>query len=112
KTKGLFFGLEIRDGDLSVKVIDSVQGFIEESERFRHCVYANNYFSKEKSLILSARIKERPIETVEIDLEKMKVVQSRGLNNKPSQYNKEIKDIVEKNIGQIKNIYHRLKKAD
>src|SRR5690606_9549344 len=30
--KGVFFGLIISSGDLSVHVIDSVQGFIEESE--------------------------------------------------------------------------------
>ncbi len=101
KTKGIFFGLEINDRDLSIKVIDSVKGFIEEAERFRHCVYANSYFSKEKSLILSACVKGRPVETVEVDLDKMKVVQSRGIHNRASSYNQDIVDLVNKNMCQI-----------
>ena len=40
---------------------------------------ANAYYNNENSLILSARIDERRIETVEVDLRTLKVVQSLSL---------------------------------
>ena len=53
--------------------------FYEEGKAMHHCVYTNAYYNDENSLILSARIDGERIETVEVDLQTLKVVQSRGV---------------------------------
>lgn len=50
-----------------------------------HCVYSNGYYRKDDSLILSATIDGKRIETVEVSLSKLTVVQSRGsVTNAPT----------------------------
>ena len=79
-----------------------VQEFMEEGDTLKHCLFTNQYYNKKDSLVLSARIKEKPIETIEVSLTEMKVVQSRGLNNKASEYNKRIVKLMKKNLKTIK----------
>ena len=43
-----------------------------------HCVFTNEYYLKADSLILSATIDGKRIETIEVSLKRMEVVQSRG----------------------------------
>ncbi|MFZ4861289.1 PcfJ domain-containing protein [Sphingobacterium sp. Mn56C] len=62
---------------------------------------SNKYYLQKDSLILSAQIDGKRIETVEVSLNKMEVVQSRGLQNRASEYNKDIVDLVNKNMHQI-----------
>jgi hypothetical protein len=104
KAKKAFFGICFSNGNITVKVLSSVQEFIAEGKQLNHCVYTNEYFSEKNSLILSARIDNRPIETIEISLKEMKIVQAKGLQNKVSQYNKEIKSLVKDNLYQIQKI--------
>ena len=44
----------------------------------QHCVFTNEYYLKADSLILSATIDGKRIETIEVSLKRMEVVQSRG----------------------------------
>lgn len=67
-----------------------------------HCVFTNNYFRKKDSLILSARIGEKHIETIEVDLSKFQVIQSRGICNKDTEYHGRIIDLVKKNMNLIR----------
>ncbi|WP_373834901.1 PcfJ domain-containing protein, partial [Bacteroides heparinolyticus] len=56
-----------------------------------------------KSLILSARIGGKRIETIEVSLETMQVIQCRGLCNKNTEYHDRIVDLVHRNIKQIQS---------
>ncbi len=56
---------------------------------------------KEDSLILSARINNEPIETIEVSLSRMELIQARGDNNDPSKYHNKIIDLMNKNMKQI-----------
>lgn len=103
-----FFGLVLKDGDITVKVLESVQEFLEEADKHKHCVFASSYYKKKDSLVFSARIKRAPVETVEISLSEMKILQSRGLNNKASKYNTQIVNLVNKNLHRIKKIYSKV----
>ena len=85
-----------------------VDEFYEEGKAMHHCVYANAYYNNENSLILSARIDERRIETVEVDLRTLKVVQSRGVCNSNTEYHDRIIKLVEDNAEQIRK---RMKEA-
>lgn len=101
--KSKFFGIEFSDGVISIRVLDSVMDFAEEGTAMHHCVFSNAYYLNENSLILSATIDGKRIETVEISLETMKVVQSRGVCNKTTEYHDRIIKLVNKNIKQIRS---------
>lgn len=67
-----------------------------------HCVYANRYYEKQNSLILSARIDNKRIETVEVDLQQMKVIQAYGACDKFTIYHDRIVSLVNDNMNIIK----------
>lgn len=67
-----------------------------------HCVWANAYYLKENSLILSATIGRQRIETVEVDLQTLKVVQSRGVCNSNTEYHDRIVNLVNSNMDLIR----------
>ena len=101
--KALFFGIAFTDGVIQVKVLESVQEYLEEGKALHHCVFTNEYYLKKQSLILSARIDGKRIETIEVSLETMKVIQCRGLQNKNTEYHDRIIDLVNRNIRQIQS---------
>lgn len=97
-----FMGLTFSDKKINVVVLESVDQFLEESEKLKHCLFTNEYFAKNDSLILSARIDGVPIETIEVSLSKMKLVQARGMHNNPSEHHDSIVSLVKKNMGKIR----------
>ena len=62
-----------------------------------HCVYSNEYYLKPNSLILSATINGKRVETIEVSLKTLKVLQSRGVCNKNTEYHDRIIELVNKN---------------
>ena len=103
KLKAPFFGVAFTDGIIQVRVLESVQEYIEEGQALHHCVFTNEYHLKEKSLILSARIEGKRIETIEVSLETMQVIQCRGLQNENTEYHERIIELVHQNMKQIQS---------
>ena len=101
--KAPFFGITFTDGTIEVRVLESVAEYMEEGKALHHCVFTNEYYFKKQSLILSARIDGKRIETIEVSLETMKVIQCRGLQNKNTEYHDRIIDLVNRNIRQIQS---------
>ena len=101
--KAPFFGIAFTDGVIQVKVLESAQEYLEEGKALHHCVFTNEYYLKKQSLILSARIDGKRMETIEVSLETMKVIQCRGLQNKNTEYHDRIIDLVNRNIRQIQS---------
>ncbi|MDH5825791.1 PcfJ domain-containing protein [Sphingobacterium faecium] len=101
--KKSFFGISFASGNLTVKVLETVQEFQEQGEIHRHCVFTNEYFKRNESLIMAAMFNGKPVETVEVSLENFEIVQSRGLSNKVSEYNKDIINLVNKNMNVLKS---------
>ena len=99
KAKGMFFGLVFSDNLILVKVIESVEEMETEGRLMHHCV--GGYHNKADSLILSATIDGKRIETVEVSLKTLKVVQSRGVCNSNTEYHDRIIRLVEDNAGLI-----------
>lgn len=93
--KAPFFGIAFTDGTIEVRVLESVQEYFEEGKELHHCVFTNEYYLKEHSLILSARIGGKRIETIEVSLETMEVIQCRGLLNKNTEYHEQILRLVD-----------------
>lgn len=102
--KQKFFDLVFSDSNIQIIPLKSVHEFLIEGQKLTHCVFTNSYYKKQDSLILSARIKNEPIETIEIDLKKMVVSQARGLGNKPTKYHDKIVELVNKNMHKIRAI--------
>ena len=99
--KSKFFGICFTDGTIQVHVLESVQEHLEEGVSMHHCVFSNAYYLKEDSLILSATIEGRRIETIEVSLRTLEVVQSRGVCNKNTEYHEQIVNLVNANRGLI-----------
>ena len=99
EAKAKFFGLIFSDGLINVRVLESVAEIITEGKAMHHCV--GSYHSKEDSLILSACIAGKRIETIEVSISQLKVIQSRGVCNKNTKYHNQIIDLVEQNIPLI-----------
>lgn len=103
KLKAPFFGIAFTDGTIQIRVLESVQEYIEEGQALHHCVFTNEYHLKEKSLILSARIEGKRIETIEVSLETMEVIQCRGLMNQNTEHHERIIELLNQNMKQIQS---------
>ena len=97
-----FFGITFTDGTIQVHVLESVQEHLEEGVSMHHCVFSNAYYLKEDSLILSATIEGKRIETIEVSLRTLEVVQSRGVCNKNTEYHEQIVNLVNANSRLIR----------
>ncbi len=100
--KGKFFGLSFTDGLIVVSVLESVDDYYKEGNALHHCVGQCEYYLKPQSLVFSARIDNQRIETIELSLETFKILQSRGLCNKATEYHDRIIRLVQKNARQIR----------
>lgn len=101
--KGRFFGIDLTDGKIHVRVLESIEQFRQEGEAMHHCVFTNEYYRQDDSLILSASIDGQRLETVEVSLSRLEVAQSRGVCNKDSPYHKQIIKLVQHNMHLIEN---------
>lgn len=99
--KSKFFGISFTDGTIEVRVLESVADFVEEGQEMHHCVFSSNYHLKSNTLILSATLDGKRIETIELSLETLKVVQSRGVCNQNTEYHNQIINLVNQNINLI-----------
>jgi hypothetical protein len=101
ESKSDFFGIQFTDGLIQVRVLESVEEIKREGDAMHHCVFTNEYHLNADSLILSACINGKRIETVELSLTTLKVVQSRGVCNKNTEYHDRIINLVNKNVSLI-----------
>lgn len=102
KDKEKFFGIVITDGELFIQVLKSVTEFFEEGESMHHCVFANEYYKKKDSLILSAKVAGERKETIEVNLKTFSIVQSRAAFNRSSEYHARIIELINKNMNLIR----------
>ncbi len=99
--KGRFFGIDLTDGKIHVRVLESIEQIRQEGEAMHHCVFTNDYHKKPDSLILSATMEGERLETVEVSLSRLTVIQSRGICNTSSPYHKQIVALVRRNMPLI-----------
>jgi hypothetical protein len=100
--KSMFFGICFTDGEIEVRMLNSVEDIMIEGDVMHHCVFASEYHLKPDSLILSACINGQRIETVEFSLSQMRVMQSRGVCNQNTEYHDRIIALVNKKMPKIK----------
>lgn len=100
--KEKFFELSFTDGVIIISVLDSVDAYYQEGNALHHCVGQCEYYLKPDTLVFSARVEDKRVETVELSLKTFKVLQSRGMCNQNTEYHDRIIDLVQRNIGLIR----------
>ena len=102
--KAQYFGIKMKSENITIEPLKSVKEFMDEGAILDHCVFTSSYYKERRSLILSARKDGVPIETIEISLNDMKILQARGLKNKESKYHHEIIELVNQNLNKIARV--------
>lgn len=97
-----FLGIEIKEDDIVIRPLQSVSQFYQEGKAMHHCVYANEYYKKKDCLILSARVAGKRKETIEVNLKTFKVIQSRAVCNKNSEYHERIIELMNRNMNLLR----------
>lgn len=101
-----YFGVNIVSGSISINVLRSVEEFFEEGKEMGHCVFANSYYDvnqKPNCLILSAKVNGQRMETIEVNLSTLSVVQCQGKHNVNSPFHDTILKIMNDNMWMVKN---------
>lgn len=99
RDKAPYLGIVFGNEHIVVAVVQSVAEMAEEGTAMHHCVFANAYYKKADSLILTAKDKDgHRIETIELNLKTFEVVQSRGKLNQNTEWHDEIVNLVKSNI--------------
>jgi len=109
--KKRFFGLYFKEKELSISVIENVKDFMKEGDDLGHCVFTNEYYDRKDSLILSAKIAEKSVETIELSLSRLEVLQCKGMKNKPSRNHSQILRLLNQNLYQIRERMINRKKS-
>lgn len=100
----------IQENGLTFVPLITIDDYVVEGKRMHHCV--GGYYDHFSSLILSARGEEgkRRWETIEINLNSFRIIQSQGLQNHDTSRHKEIMGIVMRHMDEIRDIQSKAKK--
>lgn len=106
-----FFGFVLQSGKITIKIIPTAKAIKEEGIAMHHCV--GGYYNQPESLILSAKVDGKRMETIEVNLNTYKIVQSRGLQNKYTSFHNRIVHLMKQGLQEIRkrNEEHKLKIA-
>lgn len=100
--KAKYLDLVFSDGLLRIQVLQSVQEFYEEGKAMHHCVFTNDYYLRPDSLVFSATIDDKRIETIEFSLITLSIVQCYGVMNQNTEHHDRIIKLVNKNKNLIR----------
>lgn len=102
-----YLDLMLKGTNVVIVPLMSVKEVYFEGKMMHHCVYECNYWQKKDTLLLSAQVDGKHVETIEFNLENLKVCQSRGLQNKASEYHDEILSLMKKGKNEIKSLMRK-----
>lgn len=90
----------INNSIYSIMPLTTVKQVYEEGKKMHHCVFSNKYYEKPNVLLFTSYLNSNnsKLETIEFDLNSMKVVQSRGKYNELTQHHDEIVKLAETGI--------------
>ena len=97
-----FAGMILSDGKIVIKVLPTVKAVEQEGKVMHHCVFGAGYYKKLNSLLLTAKVNGERAETIEVDLKRYQLIQSRGVCNQNSKYHDEIVNLVNENMNVIR----------
>lgn len=95
-----FDGMMFQSGKVTIQIIPTSKGIVEEGEAMHHCV--GGYYNNIHSLILTARVDGKRMETIEVSLTNYTIVQCRGLLNKSTSYHNKIVHLMKQGLPEIR----------
>lgn len=98
------FVIKSKDG-VVIRPLLSIQEFKEHGDILKHCVFENEYYNKQDSLVLGAFVNNTTVENIEVSLKFFKIIHLGGIENEPSIYRSSIKSAVNQNLKEIKSIH-------
>ena len=107
KRRKRFYDMVLTDGLIECRVLRDIKAFEEEGTAMAHCVFRCKYYDKPYSLILSARINDKRIETIEVDLTNYTIKQCYGKHDQFTMYHQRILDLVNAQMDTIKKYNRR-----
>ena len=110
KRRKRFYDMVLTDGLITCKVLRDVYEFEAEGTAMAHCVFKCKYYNKPYSLILSARINDERVETIEVDLTSYKILQCYGKHDHFTMHHQRILDLVNSQMDTIK-AYNRNRRS-
>ena len=105
KRRKRFYDMVLTDGLIECRVLPDVPAFREEAKEMQHCVYTCEYYKRPYSLIMSATIKGKRVETVEVDLTSFTIKQCFGKHDQFTMHHQRILDLVNAQMDTIKAYY-------
>jgi hypothetical protein len=108
KRRKKFYDMVLTDGLIECRVLRNVEAFEEEGRTMAHCVFKCKYYEKPYSLILSARINDQRVETIEVNLANYTIKQCYGKHDQFTMHHQRILDLVNSQMDTIK-AYNRRK---
>lgn len=107
-----FIGFNLIDNDIEVSFLDTVEDIYNEGKEMSHCIYANQYYRKNDSILFtSKKISEnKKLESIEIKARNDGSVylnQVLGHNNEITEYHNDITKLIENNIDTIKQLWQK-----
>lgn len=98
-----FFDINIpTNKGFTIVVLKTINEFKEEGLTLDHCVFRMGYYRKKNSLILSARDEDnKPIETIEVDIPTLRIVQCYGKHDTFTPMHKDIVNTMTANLWQV-----------
>lgn len=99
-----FAELTIQGSSLTISPLMTVDEFMQEGQAMHHCVFSAGYWKCKDCLILSAKIENQRIETIEVNLKTFAVIQSRAKCNETSEHHDKIVGLVKNNINKIRSL--------
>lgn len=100
KNRERFMDMVFHKGRVTIQIIPTARAIKEEGIAMHHCV--GDYYNIPESLILSAKVDGKRMETIEVDLTNYTIVQSRGVCNKSTSYHNQIVHLMKQSIPEIK----------
>ena len=98
---GRYFGVMIAGKGIEISPLKTIREVWEEGEAMHHCVFKMGYYKHDHTLLLSARTAGKRLETIELNTESWKVVQSRGLQNQRTKDHDKILDLLKANMNKL-----------
>jgi hypothetical protein len=111
KRRKKYYDMVLTDGLIECRVLPDIPAFRAEAEEMHHCVYTNEYYKKPYSLIMSATIGGKRIETIEVDLTSFTIKQCFGKHDQFTMYHQRILDLVNGQMNIIKETYTSRKRT-
>ena len=101
-----YIALSFQSKNIEVVVLPTVKAVYDEGEAMHHCIYTMGYYQRQNTLLMSARDRHtgKRLESIEINLDEFKVMQSRGVCNKPTEQHNKIVRLLNANMNKIKSI--------